>query len=115
MGAACALARRVGPDDRVFPRGHGRAVSSAVAFAAKPLRLGLWGAAIAVLGLAVALPEQSFDVVLGVAAAGATALALIQPMVALPLLLFAVPFGGVTRGSTTSGDTSSDLSFGAAE
>jgi O-antigen ligase len=65
------------------------------------------------LGLAVALPEQSLDVVLGAAAVGTVVLALIQPMVALPLLLFAVPFGGLTRGS--SGDTSSDLSFGAAE
>ena len=37
--------------------------------------------------------------------AGAVVLALIRPMVALPLLLFAVPFGGLTRGS--SGDTGS--------
>jgi putative inorganic carbon (HCO3(-)) transporter len=65
------------------------------------------------LGLAVALPEQSLEVVLGGAAIAALVLALIQPIVALPLLLFAVPFGGLARGS--SGDTSSDLSFGAAE
>lgn len=65
------------------------------------------------LGLAVGLPEQSLDVVVGVAAVGSLILALIQPIVALPLLLFAVPFGGLTRGA--SGDTSSDLSFGAAE
>jgi putative inorganic carbon (HCO3(-)) transporter len=65
------------------------------------------------LGVAVGVPEQSLDVVLGAAAVGAAVLALIQPIVALPLLLFAVPFGGLTRGS--SGDTSSDLSFGAAE
>jgi len=65
------------------------------------------------LGLAVGVPEQTLDVVLGVAAVGAAVLALIQPIVGLPLLLFAVPFGGLTRSS--SGDTSSDLSFGAAE
>jgi len=65
------------------------------------------------LGVAVGVPEQSLDVVLGVAAVGAAVLALIQPIVALPLLLFAVPLGGLTRSS--SGDTSSDLSFGAAE
>jgi O-antigen ligase len=65
------------------------------------------------LGVAVGVPEQSLDVVLGVAAVAAAVLALIQPIVALPLLLFAVPFGGLTRSS--SGDTSSDLSFGAAE
>ena len=65
------------------------------------------------LGLAVGVPEQSLDVILGVAAIATAVLALIQPIVALPLLLFAVPFGGLTRSS--SGDTSSDLSFGAAE
>ena len=65
------------------------------------------------LGLAVGVPEQTLDVVLGVAAVGAAVLALIQPIVGLPLLLLAVPFGGLTRSS--SGDTSSDLSFGAAE
>jgi O-antigen ligase len=65
------------------------------------------------LGVAVGVPEQSLDVVLGVAAVAAAVLALIQPIVALPLLLFAVPFGGLTRSS--SGDTSTDLSFGAAE
>ncbi len=88
-------------------------MSVAVLYASRPLRFGLWAAAIVALGLAVALPEQSLDVVLGSAAVATALLAFIQPMVALPLLLFAVPFGGLTRGS--SGDTSSDLSFGAAE
>src|SRR5438105_13760958 len=76
-------------------------------------RVVVAGLAVVGLGLAVGLPEQSLDVVLGVAAVGAAVLALIQPIVALPLLLLAVPFGGLTRSS--SGDTSSDLSFGAAE
>jgi O-antigen ligase len=66
--------------------------------------------------LVIALPEQLLDVVLVVAGIGAVVLALIQPVVAVPLLLFAVPFGGLTRGSqTASGETSSDLSLGAAE
>jgi putative inorganic carbon (HCO3(-)) transporter len=65
------------------------------------------------VGVAVALPEQPQDLVLGALASAAVVLALIQPLVALPLLLFAVPFGGLARGS--SGDSSTDLSFGAAE
>src|SRR5712691_2266826 len=73
----------------------------------------LAGVVVVGLGLAIALPEQSLDVVLGAAAVATAVLALIQPIVALPLLLLAVPFGGLTRGS--SGDTSTDLSFGAAE
>src|SRR5437870_5545240 len=76
-------------------------------------RVVLAGLVVVGLGVAVGVPEQSLDVALGVAAVGAAVLALIQPIVALPLLLFAVPFGGLTRSS--SGDTSSDLSFGAAE
>jgi putative inorganic carbon (HCO3(-)) transporter len=88
-------------------------VSSAAAYAARPLKFGLWGAAIVLLGLTVALPEPTDVLLLGIAGAAALVLTLIQPLVAVPLLLFAVPFGGLTRGS--SGDSSSDLSFGAAE
>lgn len=47
------------------------------------------------------------------AGAAATILVVIWPIVGLPLLLFAVPFGGLARSS--SGDASTDLSFGAAE
>jgi O-antigen ligase len=66
--------------------------------------------------LVIALPEQLLDVVLVVGGIGAVVVALIQPVVALPLLLFAVPFGVLTRGTqTTSGEASSDLAFGAAE
>jgi putative inorganic carbon (hco3(-)) transporter len=75
--------------------------------------MATWTLVALALGVAVALPEQSQDVVLGALASAAVVLSLIQPLVALPLLLFAVPFGGLTRGS--SGDTSTDLSFGAAE
>jgi O-antigen ligase len=71
-----------------------------------------WAALILGLGLLVALPEPE-QLLLIVAASAAVLLTFIQPLVALPLLLFAVPFGGLARGS--SGGTTSDLSFGAAE
>jgi putative inorganic carbon (hco3(-)) transporter len=85
---------------------------SAVQFAITPLRLGLWAVVIGGLGLAISLPEPQVAV-LGALGAAAAVLALVQPLVALPLLLVAVPFGGLTRGA--SGETTSDLSFGAAE
>jgi putative inorganic carbon (hco3(-)) transporter len=88
-------------------------VIGAVAYAARPLRIGLWAAGVVALGIAVALPEHIQDAGLGVAAAATGIAALIQPLVVFPLLLFAVPFGGLARGSR--GDTSTDLSFGAAE
>jgi putative inorganic carbon (hco3(-)) transporter len=81
--------------------------------AQRVIRTALVGALIVAAGVAVALPETTDVVVLGVAGLAALVLALVQPLVGLPLLLFAVPFGGLTRGS--SGDSSSDLSFGAAE
>jgi putative inorganic carbon (HCO3(-)) transporter len=77
------------------------------------LAIAAWVLVVLALGVAVALPEQPQDLVLGVLASAAAILAFIQPLVALPLLLFAVPFGGLARGS--SGDSSTDLSFGAAE
>jgi O-antigen ligase len=67
---------------------------------------------VAALGVLIALLEPQ-DAVIAAAASIAVVLALIQPLVALPLLLVAVPFGGLTRAS--SGDASTDLSFGAAE
>ena len=86
--------------------------SAAPPLVASPLRIGVWVLAIAALGVAVALPETQ-ELILGVAAIAALIAALIQPLVALPLLLFAVPFGSLAR--TSSGDSSSDLAFGAAE
>ena len=77
-----------------------------------PIKVGLWGLAIVGVGAAVALPELDVAA-LGVVGAATFVLAFIQPAVTLPLLLFAVPFGSLARGS--SGDTSTDLSFGAAE
>jgi O-antigen ligase len=81
--------------------------------AARPLKTVAWAAAILITGVALALPEQLFDVALGVLGVAAIVASLIQPIVAIPLLIIAVPFGGLARSS--SGDTSSDLSFGPAE
>ncbi|MGI9149475.1 MAG: O-antigen ligase family protein [Chloroflexota bacterium] len=90
---------------------------SAVAVSARsaPTIIGMatWTLLAVGIGIAVALPEQPRDVVLGAVASAAAVLSLIQPLLAVLLLLFAVPFGGLARGS--SGDSSSDLSFGAAE
>src|SRR5262249_3191530 len=74
-------------------------------------RLLGWGLVLVALGVAVALPDQSQDAILGAIGGGAAILALIQPVVAVMLLLFAVPFG--SRGSTT--DTSTEPSIGVAE
>jgi putative inorganic carbon (HCO3(-)) transporter len=79
--------------------------------AARPLKIGVWAVAIAALGLLIALPDQSADAVLAVGAVAAFVLALVQPLVALPLLLLAIPFGS----RTASGDTASDVSIGAAD
>ncbi len=72
-----------------------------------------WTLLVVALGVAVALPEQPLEVLIAGMASAAAIASLIQPLVALPLLLLAVPFGGLARGS--SGDPSSDLAFGAAE
>ena len=80
--------------------------------AARPLTIGLWTAAILAIGIALAVPEQTQDTLLGVAALGALIGSLIQPLVALALLLLAVPFG--SRATATS-DTATDRSLGAAE
>jgi len=80
---------------------------------ARPLKSLGWVAAILTVGIALAIPEQVFDVALGTLAGAALVASLIHPIVAVPLLLIAVPFGGIARGS--SGDTPTDLSFGAAE
>jgi len=71
----------------------------------------VWAVAIVALGSAIALPDQAVDAVLGVGALAAVVLALIQPLVAVPLLLFAIPFG--SRTSTT--DTTTEPTIGAAE
>src|SRR5215467_10748520 len=85
-----------------------------------PLRgiaqVAAWAALIVVVGVAVALPDQFADALLGTVAVGATILTFIQPIVGLLVVLFVVPFG--TRASaadTTATATSSEPSVGAAE
>jgi O-antigen ligase len=76
----------------------------------------LWLVAFLAIGLAVALPEPS-QLVVGAFAAVALVVTFIEPLAAIPLLLFAVPFGGLARStpSETSGTTTTELAFGAAE
>lgn len=75
------------------------------------LRIALWSVAVLGVGVAVALPEDAAMAALGVTAAAAGVLAFIQPVVAVLVLLVAIPFG--SRASTT--DTTTDPSIGAAE
>jgi len=85
------------------------------AVAARPGLTSLlaWAVGLIVIGAALSLPEP-WMVVLGGIGLIATVGAFIQPLVAVPLLLFAVPFGGLAR-SSAGADTTSDLSVGAAE
>ena len=87
-------------------------IGAAVHSAARPLTIGLWAAAVLAIGIAVAVPEQTQDTLLGVAAAGALIASLIQPVVGLLLLPVAVPFG--SRGGATT-DATTDPALGAAE
>jgi putative inorganic carbon (hco3(-)) transporter len=80
-------------------------------FAGGAVRALLWSAVVVALGVAVALPEQSQDAILGVAAGAGAILAFVQPLVALLLLLVAIPFG--SRPSTS--DTTGEPTIGAAE
>jgi len=97
----------------VFPSRTTRTIAATAAGWPRVAQRGVAALVVLALGVAVALPDQTQDLVLGVLACAAVVLTLIQPLVGLPLLLFAVPFGGLARGS--SGDASTDLSFGAAE
>src|SRR5262249_28088935 len=118
LGAACAAARGPAADHRLLPRGHRRVLMAATfdvraarGLPANVARAVARGVVLMALGVAVALPDQSQDALLGAVGAGAAILALLQPRVAVLLLLAAVPFG--TRASTT--DTSTDPSIGVAE
>jgi O-antigen ligase len=66
------------------------------------------------LGVAIAVPDETQTAVLGTVAVGAAVLALIQPLVAVPLLLLAVPFGSRASAADTSA-ASTDPTIGAAE
>jgi O-antigen ligase len=74
-----------------------------------------WTLVVLALGIAVVLPEPLITIgaVVAVAIVVAT---FIQPLVAVPLLLFAVPFGGLLRSAGgDAAEGTSDLAFGAAE
>ncbi len=72
-----------------------------------------WAVGLIGIGAAVSLPEPWLVVVGGIGLMG-TVGAFIQPLVAVPLLLFAVPFGGLAR-SSAGAETTADFSVGAAE
>lgn len=74
-----------------------------------------WALVVLVIALGVALPEEASWVVAGGIGLLGTLLILVQPVVAIPLLLFAVPFGTLARvsGDTSGGD--STVSVGAVE
>ncbi|MBV9132072.1 MAG: O-antigen ligase family protein [Chloroflexi bacterium] len=75
------------------------------------LRTTVWAAAALSLGVAIALPDEAQTAALGALAAAAAILAFVQPLVALLLLLVAIPFG--SRPSTS--DTTGEPTIGAAE
>ncbi|MBV8716936.1 MAG: O-antigen ligase family protein [Chloroflexi bacterium] len=75
------------------------------------LRTTVWAAAALTLGVAIALPDEAQTAALGALAAAAAILAFVQPLVALLLLLVAIPFG--SRPSTS--DTTGEPTIGAAE
>jgi O-antigen ligase len=81
------------------------------------LRIAAWAVGLVVVGVAVAVPEQAQDAALGVLGVGAAVAALIQPLVLVPLLLLAVPFGSRASAvdTSTSTSTSTDATIGAAE
>jgi len=74
--------------------------------------IALWAAAIVAIGLAIALPEPEL-LALGAVGVVGIVITIVQPLAALPLLLFAVPFGSL--GRTSTGDSTTELSFGGAE
>src|SRR5690348_6255798 len=118
MAADSPLTRRHGKNHRLLPRGNVRQVMAVVQWrVARPpgirgaLRIALWGIAVLGTGVAVALPDDAAMAALGVMAAASGVLAFIQPVVAILVLLVAIPFG--SRASTT--DTTTDPSIGAAE
>jgi len=78
------------------------------------LAVATWAVVLVGLGLAIALPEP-LQLVLGTAAVIAGIATMVQPLMAVPLLLFAVPFGALLRGSADSGSAaaSTELAVGA--
>jgi O-antigen ligase len=81
---------------------------------AQALEIGVWAALVGVVALAVALPEELSWVVLGALGAVAGVLVLVRPLVALPLLLLAIPFGS-RGGADTSSTGETTFALGAVE
>jgi hypothetical protein len=81
---------------------------------ARAAEVGIWGALVVLVALGVALPEESLSVVLGAAGGLAAALIVLRPVVAIPLLLIAVPFGSRASADPGASDTTA-LSVGAVE
>jgi putative inorganic carbon (HCO3(-)) transporter len=77
--------------------------------------IGLWAVVIAAVGIGIALPAELAVAALGVVAAAAAILTLIQPVVGLLLVLVVIPFGTRASASEASGTTSTDTAVGAAE
>jgi putative inorganic carbon (hco3(-)) transporter len=85
------------------------------------LSIAVWAVVLLSIGLAIALPEL-WLLVLGAGGALALVLTFIQPLTAIPLLLFAVPFGSLLRGTapdtlatTAATAATTEPSVGAAE
>lgn len=81
------------------------------------LPIGAWAVVLIGLAIAIALPEP-LPLVLGSAGVIALMVSFVHPVAAIPLLLFAVPFGGLLRSTgaeTATGATTTELSVGAAD
>ena len=87
-------------------------IGVAAHYSVRPLKVGVWALAVVIIGVAVAIPEQTQDALLGTAAATAVIASFVQPLLAVLVLLLAVPFG--SRGGATT-ETTGELSLGAAE
>lgn len=76
--------------------------------------IGLWCGLAVLVALAIGLPEEAQWVVLGAAGATAVVLIVLRPLLAVPLLLVAVPFGSRSVSDAGSGGDTS-FSLGAVE
>jgi O-antigen ligase len=65
--------------------------------------IGMWAALVGLVALLVALPEEPLWAVLAAAGGVAGVLIMLRPLLALALLLVAVPFGSRGAADTTSG------------
>ncbi len=75
----------------------------------------VWVAVLVAIGVLIALPDELELSLLGALAVGAAIVTFIQPVIGLPLLLLAVPFGSRASTADASSSTSTDPTVGAAE